>query len=429
MHKTEHQAVNSYYEHSRNRNIETPALEHGSKFDVVVIGGGLSGCSTALHLAEQGVRVAVLEARHFGWGASGRSGGQIINGFACGQETLEKLLGPGTARELWDHSVESVEYTRRLVEKHRIQCDLTMGYLHLAEKPRQVTELEETAADLANNYDYHRMEWLGKSELGTVLGSKLYAAGLSDPGSGHLHPLNYCLGIAEAAQRAGASLFQHSPVTGVESSGEKTTVTCNGVKIHCDTVVYGCNAYLDDLEKTISGRIMPVGTYIIATEPLTEETALGLISNRAAAADLNFILDYYRLSADNRLLFGGRVSYSTFEPVRLTASLNRRMLRVFPQLSGTGIEFSWGGYVAITRNRAPHVGRLKNGHWFVQGYSGHGMALAGYMGKIIAGAMKGETDAFDCFAGIPHRNFPGGRWLRMPGLVAAMGYYKLRDRF
>ncbi|MCY3768373.1 MAG: FAD-binding oxidoreductase [Gammaproteobacteria bacterium] len=429
MHKTDPRPVHSYYEHSRNRKIGTPALEHDSTFEVVVVGGGLSGCSTALHLAEQGVKVAVLEARHFGWGASGRSGGQIINGFACGQDTLEKLLGLETARQLWDHSVKSVEYTRKLVDRHRIDCDLTMGYMHLAEKRRQVTELEETAADLADKYDYHRMALHDRSGLGTWLGSDLYAAGLSDSGSGHLHPLNYCLGIAAAAKKAGARLFQHSPVTGVESSGGRTTVTCNGVRIHCDTVVYGCNAYLDGLAKEISGTIMPVGTYIIATEPLTEEIALELIPSRAAMADLNFILDYYRLSADHRMLFGGRVSYSTFEPLRLTGSLNRRMLRVFPRLSGTKIEFSWGGYVAITRNRAPHVGRLQNGNWFVQGYSGHGMALAGYMGKIIARAVMGDTDEFDCFAGIPHKHFPGGRWLRMPGLVAAMGYYKLRDRF
>ena len=184
---------------------------------------------------------------------------------------------------------------------------------------------------------------------------------------------------------------------------------------------------LKKLAPEISSKIMPVGTYIIATEPLKEDVALSLISNRAAVCDTNFVLDYYRLSADNRMLFGGRVSYSTLEPLKLAQSLQKRMLRVFPQLKGVNVDFAWGGYVAITRNRAPHIGQLNDGSWFAQGYSGHGMALTGYMGKLLAQAIQGDRKSIECFEGVPHKPFPGGSVLRIPALVAAMGYYKMKD--
>ncbi len=429
MPKTDIQTADSYYEHTRNQVIDAPELSQNTKADVVVIGGGLTGCSTALHLAQKGVDVAVVESRHYGWGASGRSGGQIINGISSGEEALEKMLGLDTSKELWDHSVRSVEYTRKLVEDHKIDCDLTMGYMYLAVKPRQARALESWAERLSRVYDYQVMEYHDKSQLGQYIGSDLYQGGVSDPGSGHLHPLNYCLGIARAAQKAGARLFQNSAVIRIESTASGKVIHCAQGKITCDQVVYGCNAYLDNLAPSISKKIMPVGTYIIATEPLKEEVALGLISNRAAACDTNFVLDYYRLSADNRMLFGGRVSYSTLEPLKLTQSLQHRMLRVFPQLQGVKIDFSWGGYVAITRNRAPHIGQMKDGSWFAHGYSGHGMAITGYLGKLLAQGIVGDRSEIACFEKIAHKTFPGGKILRMPALVAAMGYYKLKDQF
>jgi len=420
-------AVDSYYEHTRNQTIDAPQLREDTKADVVIIGGGITGCSTALHLAEKGVDVAVVEARYFGWGASGRSGGQIINGYSVGQDVLEKIVGLDTAKELWDHSVQSVSYTRHLVETHKIDCDLTMGYLHVAVKQRQAGELQQWVENLSKTYDYDVMEYISVDELGAYLGSRLYQGGVFDPGSGHLHPLNYCLGISRAARDAGARLFQNSIVTRVESTARGKVVHGVNGKISCDQVVYACNAYLDKLSPEISNKIMPVGTYIVATEPLKEDVALGLIPNRAAISDTNFVLDYYRLSADNRMLFGGRVSYSSLEPMKLTQSLQTRMLRVFPQLKGVKIEFTWGGYVAITRNRAPHIGQLSDGSWYAQGYSGHGMALTGYMGKLLTQAIQGDKQSISSFQCIPHKVFPGGKVLRMPALVAAMAYYKLKD--
>ncbi len=427
MFSSSEKTVDSYYAYTRNTKIDAAALHGNIQVDVLVIGGGLTGCSTALHLAEKGVDVAVVEARYFGWGASGRSGGQICNGFSAGEEALEKLVGMETAKALWMHSVRSVEYTRQLVKTHNINCDLTMGYLHCGVKPRQARALQKWVERRAKLYDYALMEYLPGTELRGYIGSDIYQGGVSDPGSGHLHPLNYCLGMARAARDAGARLLQNTVVRKVETSTGGKLVHCANGTIKCDRVVYGCNAYIDHLAPEINAKIMPVGTYIVATEPLKEEVARQLISNRAAVSDTNFVLDYYRLSADNRLLFGGRVSYSTLEPFKLTRSLQRRMLRVFPQLAGVKIDFSWGGYVAITRNRAPHIGQLPDGSWFAQGYSGQGMALTGYMGKLLARALLGDRDGIACFEQIPHKTFPGGKALRMPVLVAAMGYYKLKD--
>ena len=288
----------------------------------MVIGGGITGVSTALHLAEKGVDVALLESRHFGWGASGRSGGQIIVGYSAEQQDLEKLVGMDSARELWRHSVAAVEWTRRRIAQHHIDCDLTSGYLHVGVKRGQAGNLQKWAGHLAKTYDYQNLEYLDGSQLRQIIGSKLYSGAVSDSGSGHLHPLNYCLGLARAAQQAGARLYQDSAVIRVESSASSgassgassTRVDTEFGSITCDQVVYACNAYLGRLQPHLAKMIMPVGTYIIATEPLREEIVSGLIANRAAVADTNLVLDYYRLSADNRMLFGGRVSYSTLEP-------------------------------------------------------------------------------------------------------------------
>ncbi|MBX2869703.1 MAG: FAD-binding oxidoreductase [Acidiferrobacterales bacterium] len=432
MNYKDRQTADSYYEASRSLTVQAPQLEGAVKADVVVIGGGLTGSSTALCLAEKGVSVALVESRHFGWGASGRSGGQIINGYAAEQSTLEKLVGFDTARELWDHSLAAVEFTRERIIRHQIPCDYESGYLHVGVKKRHAAELEEWIEHLDKKYDYSVMSWHDKQGLAEILGSDLYCGGVSDPGSGHLHPLNYSLGMSLAAQQAGASLFENSPVLSVTPStlagGESGyLVRFEKGEIRCEQVVYACNAYLDNLEPDLRKQIMPVGTYIVATEPLGESTARGLISNNAAVSDTNFVLDYYRCSADHRMLFGGRVSYSTLEPRKLSLSLEKRMLRVFPQLAGTKIDYAWGGFVAITRNRAPHIGRLPGGQLFAQGFSGHGMALTGYVGSLLANAVMGDHATLQCYEQIPHQTFPGGPKLRTPALVAAMAYHRLLD--
>jgi len=427
LNRNDRKTADSYYEASRNAHITAPTLNGSKQADVVVIGGGLTGSSTALCLAEQGVSVALVESRHFGWGASGRSGGQIIAGYASEQDTLEKLVGLDTARQLWDHSLAAVEFTRERIARHDIHCDLVRGYLHVGVKRRHAEELEQWAEHLDKNYGYSILQYHDSTQLQETLGSELYAGGVSDPGSGHLHPLNYCLGISRAAQQAGAVLYQNSPVVSVQTVAGKSVVKTADGEIHCDSVVYACNAYLDNLHPGLQKKIMPVGTYIVATEPLGEQIARGLISNNAAVSDTNFVLDYYRTSADARMLFGGRVSYSTLEPRRLAASLEQRMLRVFPQLAGTKIDYAWGGFVAITRNRGPHIGRLPDNHFYAHGFSGHGMALSGYAGSLLAQAVMGQNDDLHCFEQIPHKKFPGGIAMRTPALVLAMAYHRMLD--
>ena len=429
MNPDDREIADSYYEASRRYRMNTQPMRGAQRADVVVIGGGLTGVSTALHLAEKGVDVALVESRHVGWGASGRSGGQMIAGYSAEQEVLEKLTGRDTARELWNHSLAALAWTRQRVERHNIDCDLTWGYLHVGIKPRHARHLQEWAEHLTKHYHYAGLDYLDRTQLRTVLGSEMYCGAVSDPGSGHLHPLNYCLGLAQAAQQAGARIYENSAVTAVKNDGAKSvTLHTELGSITCEQVVYACNAYLNRLQPRLARAIMPVGTCIIATEPLSPAAASALIANHAAVADTSLVLDYYRLSADHRMLFGGRVSYQALEPRRLIRALRRRMSRVFPQLANVRIDFAWGGYVAITRNRAPHIGQLNDTTWFAQGYSGQGMALSGYVGGLLADAVTGDHQRIECFRQIPHRDFPGGAALRTPTLMAVMACRRLWDK-
>ncbi len=349
----------SYYTASANPTPQRPALNESIDVDVCVIGAGITGCSTALHLAEKGYKVAVLEAGCVGWGASGRSGGQMIFGYACDMDKLRGMLGATDARLLWDISVEALAHTKDLIERHRIQCDLKAGHLHAAVKPRHQRELETWQKQLQAEYGYEGLQLLDRATLRAMLQSDAYQGGLLDPNSGHLHPLNYTLGLAAAAESAGAVVYENSAAQRI-GYGAQTIVSTDNGQVRCQHLVFCGNAYLGDVEKTLRRKYMPVGTYIIATEPLGEQRARALIGNDMAVADMNFVLDYFRLSGDRRLLFGGRVSYSTVAPLNLERAMRPRLLKVFPQLNDVTIEYSWGGFVAITVNRAPHFGRLRD---------------------------------------------------------------------
>ena len=418
--------VDSYYAASANPSAARAALVESVDCDVCVIGAGLTGAAAALELAQRGYHVVVLEAERVGWGASGRSGGQLITGYGCDITTLEHLVGPEDSKRLWRLSVEAVELVGEWVASFGIACDLKWGQLHAAIKPRQERELEAWQAHLQQIYGYEGLRLLRGPEVGQIVRSERYRAGLLDPHSGHLHPLNYNLGLADAAERAGARIFENSRAIAVRMSEHPQVETAAG-RVRCRFVLFCGNAYLDRLRPDLRRTIMPVGTYIVATEPLGTELAARLMPTDAAVADINFVLDYFRLAADRRLLFGGRVSYSTLQPRNLPRAMRGRMIRVFPELEQIRIEFAWGGYVAITMNRAPHFGRVAPNAFFAQGYSGHGMALTSLAGKILAEAVAGTAERLDVFARIPHQPFPGGRALRMPALVLAMFYYRLRD--
>lgn len=424
MPATEH--INSYYAASANRAPTHPPLLDAVNADVCVIGGGIAGCSTALHLAERGYRVVLLEGRRIGWGASGRSGGQAIAGFASGQHKLERQVGLENARRMWEVSVEGLQLIRDRVARHAIDCDLHWGQMHVAIKARQRAALLEEQRDAAERYGYRQLRFLERAEIERLLATTRYCAGLYDSGGGHLHPLNYTLGLAAAARTAGVQIYEDSLATRLVR-GDPAVVATDAGSVSAPFVVMCCNAYATDLAPSLRDRIMPVGTYIIATESLGEERIRALMRENIAVTDVNFVLDYFRRSADHRLLFGGRVSYSGRDAFNTARATRKRMLDVFPQLTDVRIDFAWGGYVDITMSRAPDFGRLATNIYYLQGFSGHGIALTGIAGKLVADAIAGQAGRFDVFTKLQHRTFPGGPLLRTPALMLAMLWYRLRD--
>jgi len=403
--------------------------------DVAVVGGGIAGCSAALHLAQRGYKVALVEARFVGYGASGRSGGQLIFGLAPSQKALTAQVGRDDAHRLFELSIEALDSTRTLIDTYAIACDYAANHVHVATKPRHVRELTEWADELHGDYGYESARLLNRDELQSHVCSKLYLGGLLDSRSGHLHPLRYTQGLARAAELEGVRIFENTQVLRYDGGNNRGAAgSAGGVAVHSSRGVVHCkhlilcgNAYLDGVAPRLARRILGVGTYIVATEPLDPAKARELLPSNAAVADINWILDYFRLTADRRLLFGGRVSYSAMQPPHLTESMRKRVARVFPALADVRVDYTWGGYLDITLSRAPNFGRLAPNIFYLQGFSGHGMSLAGLAGKLVAEAVSGTAERFDVFARIPHRDFPGGPLFRRPSLVLAMLYYRLRD--
>lgn len=393
--------------------------------DVCVLGAGYTGLSAALTLAERGYRVVLLEAHRVGWGASGRNGGQAIVGYGCEVDTLEHLVGAEDARALFAFSRDGMRLLRDRIARHQIDCDWRDGHASVPIKPRQERMLRAGLIDLAQRYDYP-LEWWDRAQLRGQLDSPRYRGAMFDPHSGHLHPLAYALGLARAAEGAGAVIHEQSPVLQLIRGTRPQLRTAHGT-VTADHVVIAGNAWLEGIAPELESRIMPVGTYIGASTVLGQARAQSLIRNDMAVADVSWALDYFRLSRDHRLLFGGQASYSALPPPGLRGVMTRRMRAVFPQLADVELEYVWGGYVDITRNRAPHWGRLTPNVYFAQGFSGHGVAAAGLAGQVLAEAIAGQAERLDVFERIPHRPFPGGRMLRTPLLVAAMSWYKLRD--
>jgi gamma-glutamylputrescine oxidase len=406
--------------------VDRPMLQGDHRADVAVVGGGIAGCSAALHLARRGFKVAVLEARFVGYGASGRSGGQTIFGLAASQRALSAQVGREDARRLFDLSIEALDCTQALINTYRIDCDYRPNHVHVATKPRHLRELQEWVDELHGDYGYQSARLLNRDDLQSHVRSERYLAGLLDSRSGHLHPLKYTQGLARAAELQGAKIFQNTQVLRYESGREITVHSAHGA-VRCKHLVLCGNAYLNGVAPPLARRILGVGTYIVATEPLDPARAQALLPSDAAVADINWILDYLRRTADHRLLFGGRVSYSAMDPKNLAESMRKRMVRVFPQLADVKVAYTWGGYLDITMSRAPDFGRLAPNVFYLQGFSGHGMSLTGLGGKLVAEAVSGTAERFDVFARIPHRDFPGGALLRRPSLILAMLYYRLRD--
>jgi gamma-glutamylputrescine oxidase len=419
---------NSYYEAGVRR--PEPALPLAGRVtaDVCVVGGGYAGLSAALELATHGYSVALLEAKAIGWGASGRNGGHVIVGYAT-DHVMEDQLTPAQAREAWDISAEGMRLLRERIAKYHIDCDYQPGYLTLAINARKAHALQRWAERVLSAYEYP-LHWISPQEIGDWVASERFHAGTYDADSGHLHPLKFCLGLAEAARRTGVHFYEHSPARHIER-GPRPLVQTDSGEVECRFVVLAGNVYLGEWGNTVApeltGRIMPVGTYIVATESMGPERAAALIAKRAAASDTNFVLDYFRLSADHRLLFGSGDSYSAATPRQLVGKMQKQMLAVFPQLADLGIDYAWGGFVDVTMNRAPDFGRIGDNIYFLQGFSGHGLALTGMAGKLVAEAINGQAARFDLFARIKHLPFPGGAWMRTPALVLGMWWFRMRD--
>ncbi|HTL91592.1 MAG TPA: FAD-binding oxidoreductase [Steroidobacteraceae bacterium] len=419
--------VGSYYAASVHGAVARPSLEGTVDCDVCVVGAGIAGCSSALHLAQAGLSVVLLEQHRVSWGASGRSGGQALFGIAAGQAKLEHLIGPADARAIWEVSVEALALMRELIRRYSIDCDWAEGFLYTAVKERHVRELQAELAELRERLGYSSVRYVAREELRTLLATDRYIGALYDSNSAHLHPLNYTLGLARAAEQHGVRIFEGTRAMAFSPAGARVHVQTQTGEVRARFLVLCGNVYLGDTAPALAAKIMAVATYIVATEPLGEERAHQLITNNAAVSDMNWVLDYFRRSADARLLFGGRVNYSGLKSFDAPAATRARMLRVFPQLGDVRIDYAWGGHVDITLNRAPHFGRLAPNVYFLQGFSGHGIALTGIAGKLVAEAIGGTAARFDVFARIPHGNFPGGEALRRPALVLAMLWFRLRD--
>jgi len=406
---------------------DRPALRGEIACDVCVIGGGYTGLSAALHLAERGYDTVLLEAARIGWGASGRNGGQLGSGQRKSQRDVERLVGIDDARRLWAMAEEAKAIVKERVRRHDIRCELKPGLITAAWKPVHVSGLTKNANHLRDVYGYPHIRVLGRDEINAAVGTAVYHGGTLDSDAGHLHPLNYALGLGLAAEAAGARLFENSRATALTRQGAPCATTAQGA-VRARHLVLACNGYLGRLEPRLDGETMPINNFVLATEPLGESRARALIRDDVAVANTKFVLDYYRLSSDHRLLFGGGENYRPGFPADLKSFVRRYMLRIYPQLADARIDYAWGGTLAITLNRLPCFGRLDPEIFYAHGFSGHGVALTSLAGKLIAEAVAGTAERFDVFARLPHRHFPGGPLLRWPATVLGLLYYGLRDR-
>ncbi len=414
----------SYYAASVNDISDFAPLSGAVNADVCVIGAGFTGISTALHLAERGYNVHVVEANKVGWGASGRNGGQMIGGIA-GEKAMLKHHGPGIAGLLWEMRWAGNEIIRQRVQQYGIRCDLKSGYLDVAIKERHVRDFHEELDYLEQNKFPHKIQLLSKDETSDLIGTDAYIGALKNMGSGHLHPLNLCMGEARAAVSQGATIYEQSEVRSIEQGAKPTVVTENGA-VSADFVVLAGNAY-QFVNKKLRSQLFPVNSFIIATEPLSEQLVAEINPEDLAVCDPNFVLEYFRLSADKRLLFGGRCNYFGDDPELIKKKLKPKMCRIYPQLQNTNIDYAWGGKIGVTLSRVPQLGRLAPNVFYSQGYSGHGVNVTHLAGQIMADAIAGTFERFDIFARIKPVTVPGSGILAEPMVALGMMYYRLKD--
>jgi glycine/D-amino acid oxidase-like deaminating enzyme len=416
----------SYYAASVNEITNYPQLEGVTSVDVCVVGGGFTGVSTALSLAERGYSVAIIEANRIGWGASGRNGGQLINGIS-GLDKVRKRHGEDSAEMIQAIRWRGNDIIRERVAKYNIDCDLKDGYVEVATKASQVAWFDEYVEDREKHNSGHHYEVWDRNKTQQMLGTDAFHGGFICYRDGHVHPLNLCIGEAKAAHNLGVKIFEQSPIIDIEHGPKAKVKTANGY-VEADSVVLAGNGYSQFEPKHLSNLVFPAGSYIIATEPLSAEVAHEINQPDAAVCDLNEVVDYYRLSADKRLLFGGACNYSGRDPASIKSYILPRMQKIYPQLKDVRIEYEWGGKIGIVLNRIPTVGRINNNVYYCQGYSGHGVCASHVMGEVMADAITGTMERFDLFSDINHFRIPGTQWFGNQIIALGMLYYKLKDK-
>ncbi len=417
----------SYYAASANPSPDRPALIGDITADVCVVGAGYSGLSTALHLAEKGYSVVILEGARVGWGASGRNGGQIVNGLNASLQTIKRRYGQDTASFVAGLVQEGGDIIRERVATYDIQCDLKPNNVFVGLTAAHMKELEDRQT-LWRSYGIDNQIMLDRNQLRDHVNSDLYAGGLLDTTGGHMHPLNLCLGEAAAFESLGGVIHEMSPVVSADTQATRPVVKTAQGSVTARTLVLCGNAYLGDAVPDLSARVMPVSTQVMATEPLDADLAADLMPGDGCIEDIRYILDYYRLSADKRMLFGGGTVYGGADPSDIEAKLRRNMDKVFPRLKGVKIDYAWSGNFALSFSRVPQMGRLGTNTYYAHGYSGHGVTGSHTFGRILSEAIDGDLTRFDVFAGLKWYPFPGGRALRVPYSVMGSWYYGIRDK-
>ena len=420
--------VQSYYAATIAEPVTAEPLEGTLNCDVCIVGGGFTGLSAALHLARRGVSVVLLEQALLGWGASGRNGGQVHMGMRRSQQWLESHYGIENARAQWQLALRARDHLDWLVNEHAIRCDLRNGLLHADHRERHARESRRYAEYLQRNYGYERLRVVGAEEIQHLVATRDYVGGTLDERGGHLHPLNFALGIARGARQYGAKLHERSEVTNLTRTSSGWTVSTAKASVSAASVLLAANGYLRGLSADVAAHVMPINNFIAVTEPLGERRALDLIRNGYAVSDSRFVIYYFRMTADHRLLFGGGENYTYRFPDRIGDYVRKHIVRLFPQLAAVRIDYGWGGTLAITPNRMPYIRELQPGLFNASGFSGKGVVLAPYVGKIMADAISGERDEFNLLRAMPVPRFPGGPALRTPTLIAAMSFAALRDR-
>lgn len=415
----------SYYTATATTFPALPAAEGELTADICIIGGGYTGLSAALHLAQRGYSVVLLEAHRMGFGASGRNGGQVGSGQRQDQDWLEAAMGRDTARRLWSISEEAKGLVKSLIRDHAMNLTFHPGVAHACWREDEVKDALAYAEKLERDYGYTHNQALNRDQIGQLIGSAAFKGGVLDRDAGHIHPLNFALALARAAMQAGARLYERSEVTAVEP-GAKPLVRTDKALIRAGHVILACNGYLGGLNPQVAARVMPINNFIVATEPLGAE-ARQILAEPIAVADTKFVVNYWRLSEDNRLLFGGGETYGYRFP-DIVQTVRKPMLQIYPQLADARIDYAWGGTLAITMNRMPCFARPAQNVLSASGYSGHGVAMATLAGRVLAEAVAGQNERFDLMASLPQTAFPGGPALRWPLLVLAMTWYSLRDR-